>query len=441
MWPGLGHWYTRRQRAALLFALPVLGVVLVVGIESFGSLGQLAALLISPSSALTITVLIVLLGVWREVAVIDSAMAIRPRGTWRQGRALVMVIVVSLLIGVTHLWAGSIAWAFYDAGSRIFVGSEGPDTGLAGVAPTSSAGGPTADPNDLYVAAPFATPATASSRVNVLLTGVDAAGRVSQALTDTLIVASIDPATRDVALISFPRDITGFPLVDGRTFSGKIDTFMAYVNDHPSEFGDKPLVELARELSFLVGTPIHYYAAVDLAGFKRLIDAAGGVLVTNDRAIDDPVYDWGDPTHPHGFQLSAGVHRLDGEQALAYVRSRDTPGDNDFNRADRQQQILLTLAKSLADPTMLPRIPQLLDVAGDTLRTNFPSDRVSEMLDLATGLDAASVTQVVLGPPYSVHPPDSQTGGVYTLHLDMAKLAALSVEVFGSDSTYPHPAP
>ena len=441
MWPGLGHWYTRRQRAALLFALPVLGVVLVVAIQSFGGLGDLAALLISPSSALTITVLIVLLGVWREVAVIDSAMAIRPRGTWRHGRALVMVVVVSLVIAVTHVWAGSVAWAFYDAGSRIFVGSEGPDSGLAGGAPTSPSGGQTADPNDLYVAAPFATPATTSSRVNVLLTGVDSAETRSHALTDTLIVASIDPVTRDVALISFPRDITNFPLIDGRTYTGKINSFMTYVNNHPSEFNGKPLVELAKELSFLVGTPIHYYAAVDLAGFRRLIDAAGGVTVTNDQAIDDPVYDWIDHSHAPGFQLSAGTHRLDGEQALAYVRSRYTPGDNDFDRARRQQQVLLALAKSLADPTMLPRIPQLLDVAGDTLRTNFPSDRVSEMLDLATGLDAASVTQVVLGPPYSVHPPDSETGGVYTLRLDMDKLAALSIKVFGSESTYPQPAP
>ena len=88
---------------------------------------------------------------------------------------------------------------------------------------------------------------------------------------------------------------------------------------------------------------------------------------------------------------------------------------------------------------MLPRIPQLIGVAGDTLRTNFPSDRVSEMLKLVQGIDSTSVTQVVLGPPYSVHPPDSETDGIYTLRLKMDKLAAESIKLFGSDSAYAQP--
>jgi polyisoprenyl-teichoic acid--peptidoglycan teichoic acid transferase len=439
VWPGLGHWYTRRDRAALLFALPVVGVVLVVGVQAVGGVSRLAALFISPSSALTVCILIVLLGVWREIAVVDSAMAVRPRGAWRRGRSLIVVILVSLVILATHAWAGYVAWAFYDADSRIFVGdTEGPDT-ASGLGTASPGAGQTSDPNDDYVVAPFATPATPVARINVLLTGVDSAETRSHALTDTLIVASIDPITDDVALISFPRDISNFPMVDGGIYQGKINSFMTWVVNHPKDFKNKPLVELARELSFLVGAPINYYAAVDLAGFRRLIDAAGGVTITNDRAINDPVYDWIDGSHPPGFKLSVGTHTLGGEDALAYVRSRYTFGDNDFNRARRQQQVLLALVQKLATPAMLPKIPQLVGVAGDTLRTNFPSERVSEMLGLAEGIDASSVTQVVLGPPYSYHPPNSQTGGIYTLNLDMAKLAALSIKVFGNESTYPQP--
>ena len=139
---------------------------------------------------------------------------------------------------------------------------------------------------------PFATPPTAASRINVLLTGVDSAETRSHALTDTLMVASIDPVTHDVALISFPRDVSNFPLVDGGTYKGKINSYMTYVNNHPKEFKDKPLVELVRELSFLVGAPIHYYAAVDLAGFRKLVDAAGGVTVNVETALNDARYDW-----------------------------------------------------------------------------------------------------------------------------------------------------
>jgi LCP family protein required for cell wall assembly len=435
LWPGLGHWYTRRDRAAVLFALPVLGVVLAVASQATDGLSGLAALLISPSSALSISILIVLLGVWREIAVIDSAMAIRPRGAWRRGRSLVVLSLVSFIILATHVWAGSVAWAFYDAGSHIFVGAEGPDV-IAAIPVTSSAPGRSADPNDVYLVPPFATPTEPGARINILLTGLDSAEERSHAVTDTLLVVSIDPVTRAVALISFPRDITDFPLVDGGTYHAKIDSFMTDVVNHPAKYKDQPLVELGRELGFLVGAPIQYYAAVDLAGFRTLIDTAGGVTVDNPQPIDDPGYVRRDGRR--GFRLSAGTHVLDGEDALAYVRSRATPGD-DLNRARRQQEVLLALLKKLTTPSMLPSAQQLVEVAGNTLRTNFPSDRISEMLALAGGIDPSSVTQVVLGPPYAVRVPDSQTGGVYSLHLDLDKVAALSTQIFGNESAYAQP--
>jgi LCP family protein required for cell wall assembly len=227
-------------------------------------------------------------------------------------------------------------------------------------------------------------------------------------------------------------------MVDGGTYKGKINSYMTWVNNHPEDFKDKPLVELVKELSFLVGAPIHYYAAVDLAGFQKMIDAAGGVTINNQRAIDDPIYDWLDGS-PRGFKLSAGKHHLDGRDALAYVRSRYTYGDNDFNRARRQQEVLVALANSLTNPSMLPRLPGIIDAAGKTVRTNFPSGRVGEMLELLQGRAGEKVRQVVLGPPYSYHPPTDQTGGIYTLRLRMDRLAKLSREIFGSESTYPGP--
>jgi LCP family protein required for cell wall assembly len=439
LWPGLGHWYTHRPRAALLFALPLLGVVAVLLIQAVGGVGRVAALLFSPSSALTVAILVILLGAWREIAMLDAVSAIRPRGSWRHRGPLVTVAVLSFLIVATHVWVGYVAFQFYGAGTRIFVGEEGPDSGQAAVDPGASPSpGQSTDPEQDYVAPlPFATPATPTARINVLLTGVDSAENRDHALTDTMIIASIDPTTRDVALISFPRDISDFPLVDGGTYPDKINSFMTYVRNHPDQFHDQPLVELVRELSFLVGAPIHYYAAVDLAGFRRMIDAVDGVTVNVTTAINDARYDWLDGRR--GFSLATGVHKLNGENALAYVRSRYTPGDNDFNRSRRQQQVLLALARKLTQPEMLPRIPDLIDIAGDTIRTNFPSERVGEMLDLAQGLDAEAVTQIVLGPPYAIAPPLSETGGIYKLRMDMAKIAKMSRQVFGSESTYPQP--
>ena len=91
--------------------------------------------------------------------------------------------------------------------------------------------------------------------------------------------------------------------------------------------------------------PIHYYAAIDLAGFRRMIDLVGGVTIDNPKPIIDPRYDWLDGRH--GFELSAGKHKLNGANALAYVRSRQGVGDSDFTRARRQQQVLLALRSKL----------------------------------------------------------------------------------------------
>jgi LCP family protein required for cell wall assembly len=237
-------------------------------------------------------------------------------------------------------------------------------------------------------------------------------------------------------MISFPRDIAEFPLWDGRTYSGKINSLMTYARNHPDEFPLGPLPTLIRELGFLLGTPIHYYAAVDIGGFERMIDAVDGVTVNVVRQIADGRYDWLDGS-PRGFYLSAGSHQLDGRTALAYVRSRYGAGDNDFTRAARQQQLVVALRAKLTDPAMLPRLPEVLELAGGMIRTNFPPDRIDEMLGLASGVDDGSIQRFVLKPPtYSVHPPTYTTSGTYILRLKLDEVARLSVELFGRDSRY-----
>lgn len=428
LWPGLGHWYGGRRRAAILFALPALIAVGALLLEALGGLEQLAALLLAPYSALTILILILLLGLWRVLAIVDSAMAPELLRS-RQTKAIVVGLVA--IVVLSHAWAGYVAWAFYDAGSRIFVAEGGPD---ATVPPSGGLAGASDDPDAEYLATPIATPQTASDRINVLLTGVDSAESRDHALNDTLLVASIDPVTNDVALISFPRDISNFPLWNGKTYTGKINSFQTWAKNHKSEYPDGGLQSLIKELGFLLGVPIHYYAAVDLAGFRKMIDAVGGVTVDNKRLIDDPRYDWLDGRR--GFRLTPGKHTLDGQEALAYVRSRYTPGDNDFNRARRQQQVLLALRQKLTSPEMVPKIPELVEIAGDTLKTNFPSERIGEMLEIATKVQNDDVRQVVLTRPYAERVPASETGGIYKIRLVMSELKRLSVEIFGASSAY-----
>ena len=83
---------------------------------------------------------------------------------------------------------------------------------------------------------------------------------------------------------------------------------------------------------------------------------------------------------------------------------------------------------------MLPNLPGILQDATKTLKTNFPPDRLSEMLDLARKTDEASIKRYVLGPPYSIHP--VKVTSVYILVPDMARIAKLSIALFGADSRY-----
>ncbi len=406
----------------------MLAVVLVLLLQLQDGIAVVALSLLNPTTALTVAVLISLLGVWRLIAMMDAMFAVGRARTWRRPGTLATFAALALVVVVVHAAGASLAWSAYQAGSDIFVGDPGPDgtTPGASLAPGENPGASSA---------PRPTPETAESRVTVLLTGIDSSETRNHALTDTLLVVSADPVSGKVAMVSFPRDIARFELTNGKTFRGKINSLMSYADRNPDEFPEGGMVALTRELGNLLGIPIHYYASVDLAGFARMIDRVNGVTINNTTAINDAGYGGWTDGRPVGFSLGVGIHTLDGQEALAFVRSRH--GSSDFARARRQQQLLIALQRKLTDPTMLPNLPGILMDASDTVRTDFPVDGLSGIVDLASRVDGdANIERVVLDTPYSNHPPTTSTGGIYILKLDLAKVQELSVALFGSDSRY-----
>jgi len=428
LWPGLGQLYLGQRQAALVYATPLLVVLGVLLLQALGGVERLGLALLNPSVALTVAVLVGLLGLWRLLSMGDAFVSAGgrrelTRHPGRVGLILGLVVAVVAVHGV-GVWY---AWSFYQAGSRIFVAEPGPGDGAG---PTAPVGG---EPTDLPDATPIATPPSSSARINVLLIGVDWSPGRDHSLTDTLIVVSVDPATRSAAMVSLPRDLARFPLSDGRVFQGKINSLLSYADRHRSEFPDGGLTTLVREVGYLVGVPIHYYAAINLPGFEAMIDAVGGVRVYNDKPIADPLYGGWHTPGKVGFSLPVGWHTLDGETALAFVRSRKGTGNNDFERSRRQQQLLVALERKLTDPAMFPRVPALLSAAADTIRTNFPSDRLVEMIELGRQIGDDAIARKVLGPPYAKRATDTS---VYMLVPDMAAFARVSVELFGSESRY-----
>ncbi|CAN5532963.1 hypothetical protein BH20CHL6_BH20CHL6_17870 [soil metagenome] len=433
LWPGLGQWYAGRPRAALLFALPVGAALAVVGFLVDWSPNTLAARLLSPRFSIALLVLVALAGVLRLLAMADAlwTAARQPRRWWRRPAPL-LFILLSVVVVSAHVAAGNVVWSFYRASSAIFV-----------VDPSAAPVTPTPSPDPAITPHPEATPTAPEptvevtpvpppdSRLTVLFVGRDFAPGRTHALTDTLLVATVDPLTEEVAMISFPRDIARFPLTDGTTYEAKINTLLSHFERDPDPFGMAPLSELTRELGNLLGIEIDYYASIDLRGFERMIDLVGGVDIVNPREIADPSYG------VDGFYLPAGPAHLDGATALKYVRSRMGAGDNDFTRARRQQQVLVALQQRLRDPLVLGRLPEVLDAASETVRTNYPADRAGEILGLAELVDDPHVRGYVLGPRrFAERPPPEETGGLYLLELKLDAVEELSIEIFGSDSRY-----
>jgi polyisoprenyl-teichoic acid--peptidoglycan teichoic acid transferase len=428
LWPGLGQLYVGARRSALIFGLPLLVILVVVALQALASPEGMLIGLFSPSTALTVLILVVLLGFWRLISMGDALTGTGRRGSWRRPIPIATFVLLALFVVSTHAAAASLAWSFYGAGKLIFVGEQDPD-----VAPLPSlvvpAGG-------VASADPGATPAPAGTtppRINILLTGIDSDEHRAHALNDTILVVSLDPTTGDLAMVSFPRDMSRLPMPNGKTYSGKINSLMTYADKHKDEYPEGGMAALAAEVGYLLGVPVDYYASVDLDGFRMLIDRVGGVTVNVQTAINDPYYGGWDTPGKIGFKISTGKHTLDGQTALAFVRTRKSLGDSDFGRARRQQQLLVALQRKLIDPAMLPNLPGLLTDATKTLKTNFPPDRIAEVLQLARKTNEAAIKKYVLGPPYSNHPTNLST---YILIPDMERIAKLSVDLFGAESRY-----
>jgi LCP family protein required for cell wall assembly len=259
----------------------------------------------------------------------------------------------------------------------------------------------------------------AGERVNVLLVGVDAGPGRTTELTDTMLVVSLDPVGGDSAMISIPRDLYGVPLPDGRIFNAKLNSLMAQANAHPAEFPLGGVGTLKATIGELLGVRIHYFAAINLLGFMDAIDAVGGVDVTVERAIDDPFYNDEITGRRVGFHLPAGLHHMDGRLALAFVRSRKGAGDNDFTRADRQQQLLTALQEKLTAGNLLLSLPGLLDAVKNTIATDVPSARIPDLAQAIQDADMSQLRRIVLQPPeFMTANPFSAAGYILIPNLD-----------------------
>lgn len=227
---------------------------------------------------------------------------------------------------------------------------------------------------------------------NILLIG-SATGNNNPAnpgLTDSLNVVSINRDTGHIAILSIPRDL--YVYVPGFNM-GKIN--QAYFWGEMSRDDHDGIEVLKETIRYNLGLNIDHYIRINFDNFDRLIDSVGGVNLTVDCVIRDwklisPELDKEDPDNYEMFTLPVGLHWLDGETALWYVRSRKT--SSDIDRGRRQQDLLRALWRRIRERGLLEDFPTLWQQMNQLVQTDITLDVALGFLPLALETDTADLS-------------------------------------------------
>lgn len=225
---------------------------------------------------------------------------------------------------------------------------------------------------------------------NILLLGQG--DETGQDLTDAIIIASIDPIkTQSIAMLSLPRDLyflhTDFAM---ETEKGKLnalwrDNWLKLLKKGV-EKEDAPLMalrQLADEIGNAFAIPIHHVVMVDFAAFEEAVDTIGGIEVDVPETIHDEEYPGPNYTY-QTFHLDAGRQHLDGATALKYVRTRSTTSD--FDRSERQQQVIQEAVKKAREEGVLRKPRKLLELFGimkDHIQTDLKTRQLVTLASIA----------------------------------------------------------
>jgi LCP family protein required for cell wall assembly len=258
-------------------------------------------------------------------------------------------------------------------------------------------------------------------RLNLLLLGADDGVGRTGVRTDTVIVASIDTKTGDTALISLSRNWMRMPFPEDSPLhkayphgyydpNGPPEQAEFYLDSmyenvpkqHPGILGQTDnagadVVKLAAGAA--LGLDIDYYMQVNLAGFRQIIDAVGGITVNVNYRV--PIGgDYGDgpgsntAKKPSGYIEPGANQKLDGYHALWFARGRY--GLTDPSRQERQRCTIHALVSSVNPATLVTKYQQIASAGKQVLRTDIPQEILPAFIQLGLKVKGAKVTNVDL---------------------------------------------
>lgn len=266
-------------------------------------------------------------------------------------------------------------------------------------------------------------------RINILVLGMGGANHPGGTLTDTIMVVSIDPNDKTIAMLSIPRDL--YVPIAGKKQSTKINE--VYSIGEKEKAGNGPVL-LKETVSKILDLPIHYYVMVDFYGFVKLVNEIGGVDVTVDKNLNDPYFPDANMQGYDPFYIKAGAQHLDGATALKFARSRETTSD--FDRASRQQKIIAAVKEKCLKANFFANPKKILDlvqIIGDHIRTDFTASEIVSLVDLVKQIDSSkTVSKVLTSASDGELVSDSSSGTYYLMPKDKTwgQIQSIAHEIF-----------
>jgi LCP family protein required for cell wall assembly len=245
-------------------------------------------------------------------------------------------------------------------------------------------------------------------RYNVLLVGGDSGAGRWGLRTDSMTVASIDASTGKAVLIGLPRNMTNFPFARGSVMhkawphgfdcgypNCELNGVNTWVGDHLNLFKgvENPGMDATvSAIEGITGLKVNYWAMVNLAGFRGLVDAVGGVTLNVRQPI--PVGGLGDDVTGY---IRPGIRKLNGFDTLWFARSRDS--SDDYSRMARQKCVMNAMLHQLSPQTVLTNFEKIAKASSQMISTDIPASEVDTFLALALKAKSQPVATLSLVPP------------------------------------------
>lgn len=277
------------------------------------------------------------------------------RNTKKKRKILYIVLVLSMfLLSGVIVFATNLSLEAKRAASKMYVPLDGDEE---------------ATKNLIDIDSPF----------TILLAGIERKEEEKNGRSDMLLVATVNPTTQKITMVSIPRDT----LVDIEEIGMKDKINHAYA------YGGMNYT--INSLEKLLEIPIDYYVSTDFQGFEDIVDTVGGVNVDVPFTVDIQLADtlkW--KTYTKGPML------LQGNEALAYVRMRKKDIEGDRGRNTRQKQVIQDIINKATSLSNLTKIDDMIKDVGENVQTNIPSSKYLGLMKMYQKMKENPIEQLQL---------------------------------------------